>query len=149
MNRTLMDKVRCMLVQSKLLKALWVEILLTTCYLVNLSHSTAIDYKTTFEIQSGKLVDYGILRAFGCLAYVHISQGKLAPKALRGVFIKYLEDVKEYKIQCTDLNPPKCIISRDVVFNEGVLVKDSQAFVETNENSKSTDKLEFKVEPSE
>lgn len=35
------------------------------------------------------------------------------------------------------------------MFNEGVLVKDSQTVVKTNENSKSNDKLEFKVEPSE
>lgn len=35
------------------------------------------------------------------------------------------------------------------MFNEGVLVKGSQVIVKTNEKSKSTNKLEFKVEPSE
>lgn len=35
MNKTLMDKVRCMLVQAKRPIRLWAEMLNTTCYLVN------------------------------------------------------------------------------------------------------------------
>ena len=50
MNRTLMDKVRCMLVQAQLPKSLWAETLLITCYLVNLSPFVAMDFKTPFEM---------------------------------------------------------------------------------------------------
>ena len=98
MNRTLMERVRCMLIQSKLPKTLWAEILLTACYLVNLSPSTGINFKTPFETWSGKTADYGILKAFGCPAYVHVSQGKLAARALRGIFIGYPEGVKGFKV---------------------------------------------------
>ena len=59
---------------------------------------------------------------FGCTAYAHINQGKLAPRALRGIFIGYQEGVKGYKIWCTYINPPKCIISRDLIFNEKELI---------------------------
>ncbi|KAH9697678.1 reverse transcriptase Ty1/copia-type domain-containing protein [Citrus sinensis] len=101
-----------------------------------------------FCANEGKPTNYGILKAFGCPAYVHVSQGKLAHIALKGVFIGYLEGVKGFKVWCTDLNPPKCIVSKDVVFNEGSLMKMSHApEVETN-NSRSADKLEFEVEPS-
>ncbi|KAH9706020.1 Integrase catalytic domain-containing protein [Citrus sinensis] len=44
MNRTLVEKVRCMLIYSKLPKTLWEEALNTACYLVNMSPSTAIGF---------------------------------------------------------------------------------------------------------
>ncbi|KAH9669205.1 hypothetical protein KPL70_021692 [Citrus sinensis] len=81
-------------------------------------------------------------------AYVHIGQGKLAPRALKGVFIGYLKGVKGFKVWCTDFNPPKCIVSRDVMFNEGSLVKNSHAPEVEIGNSRSADKLDFEVEPS-
>ncbi|KAH9698599.1 hypothetical protein KPL71_024065 [Citrus sinensis] len=85
MNRTLMDKVRCMLVQAKLPKGLWAETLLTASYLVNLSPSAALDFKTPFEIWHGKPASYVNLKVFGCPAYAHVNQGKLAPRALKDV----------------------------------------------------------------
>ena len=87
MNRTLIDKVRCMLVQAQFPKSLWAETLLTACYLVNLNPPVALDYKTPFELWHGKPASYDVLRMFGCLAYAHIRQGKLAPRALKGQFI--------------------------------------------------------------
>ncbi|KAH9716240.1 hypothetical protein KPL71_021389 [Citrus sinensis] len=126
MNRTLMDKVRSMMIQAKLPKNLWAEILNTTRYLVNLSPSTAIEFKTPFELWYGKQASYRDLKVFGCLAYAHISQGKLAPRALKCVFIGYPEGTKGYKLWCTDLSPPRCIISRDVKFNEEAAVDSIQ-----------------------
>ncbi|KAH9687012.1 hypothetical protein KPL70_014605 [Citrus sinensis] len=123
MNRTLMDKVRCMLVQAKFPKSLWAETLLTASYLVNLSPSAALDFKTPFEMWHGKPASYVNLKVFGCPAYAHISQGKLAPRALKGQFLGYPDGVKGYKLWCTDLEPPRCIISRDVAFNENVVLE--------------------------
>ena len=73
MNMTLMERVRCMLAQTKLPKSLWAEILLTTCYLVNLSLSSAIEFKTPYEKWTGQLENYEDLKAFGCTAYAHVS----------------------------------------------------------------------------
>ncbi|KAH9763592.1 Integrase catalytic domain-containing protein [Citrus sinensis] len=70
---------------------LWAETLLTASYLVNLSPSVALDFKTPFEKWHGKPADYGILKVFGCPVYAHVSQGKLAPRALKGKFIGYPE----------------------------------------------------------
>lgn len=68
-----MDKVKSILVQSKLPKTLEVEILLTACYLVNLILSTTIDFKTPYDKWIGQPKNYRDLRAFGCRAYVYIS----------------------------------------------------------------------------
>ena len=106
-----------MLVQSQLPKSLWAEILLTACYLVNLNPYVALDYKTPFKLWHGKPASYDSLRVFGCPAYAHVRQGKLAPRAIRVHFIGYPEGVKGYKMLFTDLNPAKCIIGRDVIFN--------------------------------
>lgn len=54
MNRTLMDKVRCMMIQVKLPMSLWAEALNIACYLVNLSHSSVIGFKTSYEIWTKK-----------------------------------------------------------------------------------------------
>ena len=58
----------------------------------------------------------------------------------------YPDGVKGYKIWCIDLRPPKCIISRDVIFNEDELIRKTQPAEETNSGSKPPEMLEFKVE---
>lgn len=63
-------------------------------------------------------------------------------------FIGYLEGVKGYKIWCIDLNPPKCIISRDVIFNENELAVKRQPIEETNFDTKTFEIVEFEVEAS-
>ncbi|GJS07278.1 retrovirus-related pol polyprotein from transposon TNT 1-94 [Tanacetum coccineum] len=62
MNRTLMDKVRCLLIQSGLPKTFWAEATCTAAYLINRSPSTAIEKKTPMEMWSGHPSDYGMLR---------------------------------------------------------------------------------------
>ncbi|GJZ84447.1 retrovirus-related pol polyprotein from transposon TNT 1-94 [Tanacetum coccineum] len=69
MNKTLMDKVRCLLIQSGLPKTFWTEATCTAAYLINRSPSTAIEKKTPMEMWSGHPSDYEMLRIFSCVAY--------------------------------------------------------------------------------
>ena len=62
-------------------RSFWAEAILTTCYLINRRPSLAIGLKTPMEMWSGYLVNYENLRIFGCVAYAHVKQGKLEPKA--------------------------------------------------------------------
>ncbi|KAH9762289.1 hypothetical protein KPL70_000762 [Citrus sinensis] len=62
MNRTLIDKTRCLLINSKLPRNLWAEAVSTASYLVNKSPSSAIGFKTPEELWSGRPGKYEHLR---------------------------------------------------------------------------------------
>ncbi|GKB35221.1 retrotransposon protein, putative, ty1-copia subclass [Tanacetum coccineum] len=115
MNITLMDKVRCLLIQSGFPKTFWAEATCTAAYLINRSPSTAIEKKTPMEMWSGHPSDYGMLRIFGCVAYPHDKQGKLEPRAVKCVLLGYPEGVKGYRLYMLDNESPKIVTSRNVV----------------------------------
>ncbi|KAG8483179.1 hypothetical protein CXB51_022165 [Gossypium anomalum] len=50
MNRTIMEKVRCMLSNANLPKSFWAEAASTACFLINRSPSVAIEKKTPQEV---------------------------------------------------------------------------------------------------
>jgi transposase InsO family protein len=50
MNRTLLERARSMLSNAKLQQELWAEAVLTACYLINRSPSTAINCKILEEV---------------------------------------------------------------------------------------------------
>lgn len=117
----IMNKVRCMLSDFGLSKVFWAEAASTACYLINRSPNSSLDFKVPEEVWSGNKPTYSHLKPFGCIAYVHISQGKLNPRAKKGVFIGYPEGVKGYKVWLID--EKKCVISRDTIFNESMFYK--------------------------
>ncbi|GJZ57863.1 retrovirus-related pol polyprotein from transposon TNT 1-94 [Tanacetum coccineum] len=144
MNRTLMDKVRCLLIQSGLPKTFWAEATCTAAYLINRSPSTAIEKKTPMEMWSGHPSDYGMLRIFGCVAYPHDKQGKLEPRAIKCVLLGYPEGVKGYRLYRLDDESPKIVTSRNVVFNESVMYKDT--LKDSGAGDKSVEELQVEVE---
>ena len=82
MNKTLLEKVRCMLSNAGLSKNFWVEALAYACYLVNRLPSSVIGGKTHLKVWSGKAAqDYDSLRVFGCPANYHVKEDKLDPRA--------------------------------------------------------------------
>ena len=92
LNRTLLERSRSMLSQASLPLVFWVEVVSTTPYLVNLSPSSAIGFKTAFEIMHGRVVNYSGLQSFGCDTYTHIpreKRTKLDPKATKCIFLGY------------------------------------------------------------
>nr|GEV62202.1 hypothetical protein [Tanacetum cinerariifolium] len=106
MNRTLLNKVRCLLIQSGLPDLFWAEAAVMAAYLINRSPSTALEKKTLMDLWSGNPANYKILWR--------------------------LDDVK-----------PKIVISRDVVFNESLMYKDTLKGVGTVDSRKE---VEFEVE---
>jgi len=133
MNQTLLERVRCMLLGVGLPKSFWGEAVTTAAYLINRCPSTEIGFKTPMEVWSGKPTDYSSLKVFGALAYAHIKQDKLEPKALKCVFIGYPEGVKGYKLwKLESSGGSKVLISRDVTFDEtcmGMKFKDLETLV--------------------
>ncbi|KAH9680944.1 hypothetical protein KPL71_026750 [Citrus sinensis] len=123
--------------------SLWAEALSIACHIVNRSPLTGIHFKTPYELWYSKPANYSNLKIFGCLAYAHIKQGKLEPRALKCVFLGYPEGVKGYKLWCTDMKPLKAIISRDVVFNEAEMLQHSASLKTTNAELKDKDERSY------
>ena len=122
MNRTIIEKVRCLLNESGLDESFWAEAASTAVYIINRSPASAIDHNVPEELWLKRKPGYQHLRRFGCIAYVHHDQGKLKPRALKGVFLGYPTGTKGYKIWLLD--EEKCVISRNVIFQEEVVYKD-------------------------
>ena len=74
--------------------------------------------KTPMQLWIDHSQDYNTLKVFRCTAYAHVKQGKLDPRALKCIFIGYPDGVKGYKLWCLEVGHKRCIISRDVTFNE-------------------------------
>ncbi|GJW79174.1 retrotransposon protein, putative, ty1-copia subclass [Tanacetum coccineum] len=91
----------------------------------NRSPSTAIEKTTPMEMWSGHPSDYGMLRIFSCITYSHVKQGKLEPRAVKRVLLGYPEGVKGYKLYRLDDESPKIVTSKNVVFNESFIYKDT------------------------
>nr|KYP47740.1 Retrovirus-related Pol polyprotein from transposon TNT 1-94 [Cajanus cajan] len=145
-NRTILERVRCMLNHVRLLKSFWAEAVSSAVYCINRFPSTTLEFKTPQEVWSGRKANYSKLKVFGCIAYAHTKQDKLEPRALKCIFIGYPEGVKGYKLWCLKPGYKKCLISRDVIFNEiemANLVKPSK--VEIHEKSQDQT-IKIKVE---
>nr|GEV53697.1 reverse transcriptase domain-containing protein [Tanacetum cinerariifolium] len=102
MNRTLMDTGHYLLIQSGLPKTFWAKVTCTFAYLINRSPSTTFEKMTPMEKWSGHPSDYRMLRIFGCVVYSYVKQGELEPRAVKCVFLGYLEGVKGYMLYRRD-----------------------------------------------
>ena len=111
-----------MLSNAKLPKFFWAEAASTACFLINQSPSTVIEKKTPHEVWSGTSSDYSNLKVFGCLPYAHIDNGKLEPRSIKCIFLRYKSGVKGYKLWCPKTK--KVVIRRDVVFDETAMLHD-------------------------
>ena len=119
LNRTLIEAVRGMLIQSKLPQKFWVEALSTAVYLHNRSPTKGVANMTPFEAWTGVKPDVKHLRSFGCTVYAHIPKDerkKLDSKAKKCVLLGYGTETKGYRLY--DPQNLRVIYSRDVKFNE-------------------------------
>ena len=88
MNRTLLEKVRCMLSNAGLGKQFWAKAVMYASHLINRLPSGALNGKTPLEVWSGKPInDYDTLHAFGSTAYYHVKESKFDPRAKKALFM--------------------------------------------------------------
>nr|KYP76595.1 Retrovirus-related Pol polyprotein from transposon TNT 1-94 [Cajanus cajan] len=129
----------------RIVKEIWGEAATTVARLINRCPSFELNYKTPMEAWHGKIIDYSNLRVFISIAYAYVKEGKLEPRAVKCVFIGYLDGVKGYKLWKMEKGRGKCIISRDVIFHETKLgmLEEQQM-----EESSSKDHVQFEVESS-
>lgn len=138
MNRTLLERARCMLLNAKLQKQYWAEAVSTAAYITNRCPTRALAFLTPEEMWSGKKPDITNMRIFGCDAMVHIPREKSKKwdsKANKMTFIGYMENTKGYRL--IDPKTRKVIISRDVIFLESS-VKRNYAMLPLSESASNT-----------
>lgn len=120
MNRTLVEKARCLMFDAKLSKQFWAEAINTAAYLRNRLVVTGLNNKTPYEIWHGRKPDVSNIRIFGSEVMVHIpkeKRQKIDKKAQKMLLVGYGTNVKGYRLY----DPVK----RDVIINEKpILAKD-------------------------
>eukprot|EP00253_Pinus_taeda_P023836 PITA_23836 len=124
MNRTIMERARCMRLHAGLPLQFWADAVDTAVYLINRGPSSSLDGGVPEEAWTGKKVNYSFLRPFGCEAFVHIdkeNRTKLEAKSKKCTFIGY--GVNDFGYHLYDYENQKIIRSRDVIFNEKALYK--------------------------
>lgn len=133
MNRTLLEKVRCMLSNAGLDKAFWAEAVSYASHLINRLPTAANEGKTPIEVWSGApATDYDSLHVFGCPAYFHVKESKLDPRAKKAIFLGFSSGVKGFRLWCPASK--KLILSRDVTFDESVMFTQNKHKVDQKEN---------------
>ncbi|RDY00403.1 hypothetical protein CR513_16424, partial [Mucuna pruriens] len=125
MNKTLIERVRCMLSEARLPKHLWGEALYRVVNVINLSPTVALNTEVLDKIWFGKDVKYDHLRVFDYKAFVDVSKderSKLDMKTGQCIFIEYGLD--EYGFRLYDPVEKKLVRSRDVQFMEDQTIED-------------------------
>ena len=117
-NRTILDTVRTLILNSKMPVNFWSYAVETANYLIN--RWPTKDDKTPFERLFGCKPDIRHLRTFGCLAFWRVPDtwrnNKLVPVAKKMIFIGYTTTTRNYKL--LDPNTGETFISSDVKFDE-------------------------------
>ena len=116
-NRTLMERVKAMLLDAKLDKELWAEAAVTANYIKNRSPSSS-STQTPWELFYGRKPDVSNMRVFKARAYVHVPKQlrhKLDPLSQAGTFLGYEPTSKAYRVLLADF---KMVVSRNVTFDE-------------------------------
>lgn len=118
MNRTIVEKARCMLLNSKLKKSFWTEAVLTAVYLINRIPTNALENKVPAEIWYGERPNLENLKVFGCTAYLHIPKelvsGKFESRTKECYMLGYCKN--GYRLWAPE--DKKVIFGRNVIFDE-------------------------------
>ena len=72
MNKTLVERVRCVLLEAKLPNSFWAEALNIVAYIINLSPIVALDGDVPSKVWFDKDVSYDHLKVCRCKACVHV-----------------------------------------------------------------------------
>lgn len=141
MNRTILEKTRCMLLDSQLAKHFWAEAVQAAVDVINTLPNSPNGVAPD-EIWYNKKCNLKHFRVFGSRAMVwkpEMKRGKLDSKSFECVYLRKADDAKAFRLY--DMNTRKIVISHDVVFMEdgtrvidpNCVTKSSQVFLENDD----------------
>jgi hypothetical protein len=118
-NRTIRDRVRCMLDDAGRSEKYWGFAANAAMYLKNRSPVSSLNGVIPYQARTGRHPSLKHLRTWGCLAFVHVPEErrkKLGNRAQPGIFVGYCPMDKMYNVY--DPIGRRLIRSRDVIFRE-------------------------------
>ncbi|KAG6468104.1 hypothetical protein ZIOFF_072672 [Zingiber officinale] len=117
--RHLVETCKSWLHAKKLPKELWAEGMNCAAHVINRAPLSSTNNKAPYELLYGVKPNVKHFRVFGSLCYVHLQdsqRSKLDAKAVKCVFVGYDERRKGWR--CLDPTTNKCVVSRNVIFDE-------------------------------
>lgn len=118
MNRTILERARCMILGCNLGKAFWSEAVLAAVYLINRSPTSALNEDVPVRKWFNEPIKLSKLKVFGCIAYLHMPKEliteKFESRSKKCYFIGYCPN--GYKLWCPQER--KILYGKDVIFNE-------------------------------
>lgn len=117
LNRSIIEKVRCMLLEAKLGKHFWAEAVCAAADIMNILPN--VNDVSPSELFCNKKQNIQNFKVFGCKAMVwkpDQKRTKLDAKLFSCIFLRYADNAKTYRLY--DTKAKKLVISRDVVFFE-------------------------------
>ena len=119
LNRTLLEKARCIMFESKCPLNLWGDAILTSCYLYNRTPQVKRG-EAPYVLWFDKELSLTHIRIFGSLAYANVplevTSGKFNKRAVEGRMIGYSSEAKTYILW--NERKRTQIDTRDVIFDE-------------------------------
>jgi len=145
-NTSLEELARTMLSEYSLPKYFWVDVVSTSCYVMNIMLIRPILKKTPYELFNGRKSNISHLKVFGCSCFVlnngKENLGKFDEKADNGIFIDYSSNSHAYRVY----NKRLMIVEEfvHVVFDEvdHKDMKSSKNYTEEDEQNIILQKLE-------
>lgn len=117
MNRTLVERARCMLFDVGLDKQLWAEAVNRAAYVINRSPNRSLKDQIPEQFWSELPINLSTIRMFGTPVMVHIpkeKRKKFDPKSKQMLFLGFSETQKG--LRCFDPESRMVTVSRDVTF---------------------------------
>ncbi|CAG9134816.1 unnamed protein product [Plutella xylostella] len=140
LNRSVVEKARCLIYDAGLSKRFWGEAVNTAVYLRNRSIASGLNNRTPYEIWTGSKPDVSNLRIFGSKTMVHVPKErrlKWDKKAHQCILVGYSDNVKGYRVY--NPNNDNVTIARDiVVIEEGIEQKQEESYIDISESSTNT-----------
>ncbi|GAA0154731.1 hypothetical protein LIER_37951 [Lithospermum erythrorhizon] len=120
-HRHIVEKMRCLLFQSKLPAVFWFEALNYVIYLINRLPSPSLNNQTPYYLLFNLSPDYSMIKVFGCLCYPHLTKqltSKYFPRSLPCIFLGVSLTHKGFR--CYNPEAKRVLVSRHVTFFENV-----------------------------
>lgn len=121
-NRTVGDRVRCLLISAGLPDTFWSDAVRYINHIFNsLPCSTTSGFKSPNDLSNLASVPPKDVHPFGCRVWYRVpdaSRTKLSPKARQAIFLSYLHCGNGFVLW--DLGSRKSVKSRDCIFEDGI-----------------------------